>query len=71
MARADSRTPAATEAHGPRPAADAATPPPGRAERLRALTATPLPRPTAKRALDLALGSALLILAAPCSPQPP
>ncbi|HEY9329540.1 MAG TPA: sugar transferase [Streptomyces sp.] len=32
---------------------------------LRALARTPLPRPSAKRALDLALGSALLILAAP------
>lgn len=26
---------------------------------------------TAKRALDLALGSVLLVLAAPCSPQEP
>ncbi|MFI6893091.1 sugar transferase [Streptomyces sp. NPDC050256] len=32
---------------------------------LRALAPTAPPRPTAKRALDLALGSALLILAAP------
>ncbi|WP_329615337.1 sugar transferase [Streptomyces brevispora] len=32
---------------------------------LRALTSAPLPRPTAKRTLDLLLGSALLLLAAP------
>lgn len=32
---------------------------------LRALAPTPLPRPTAKRTLDLLLGSALLLLTAP------
>lgn len=34
-------------------------------ETLRTLAPTPLPRPTAKRTLDVLLGSALLLLAAP------
>nr|WSW68306.1 sugar transferase [Streptomyces sp. NBC_00995] len=38
---------------------------PAARQALRALAPTPLPRPTAKRALDLTLGSLLLILAGP------
>lgn len=54
----------------PRPAGRTWQPPrpprlPAARKALRALAPTTLPRPTTKRALDLALGSALLVLAAP------
>lgn len=68
------------QSHGPRqrrrPAGHTWRPP--RASRLtaartalRSLAPAAPPRPTAKRALDLTLGSALLVLAAPSSPRPP
>lgn len=62
------------QSHGPRrrprPAGRTWQPPrpprlPAARKALRALAPTALPRPTTKRTLDLALGSALLVLAAP------
>lgn len=62
------------QSHGPRrrprPAGHTWQPPrpprlPAARKALRALAPATLPRPTTKRALDLALGSALLVLAAP------